>query len=345
MTDALLELVRAADPLDPAELASWSASDRLLARAFASPAEELPRHRRLLPIAVGVLAASAGTVAVAVATGVLGGPAPDPVKAHLAELDRGIPADLRYDADVEHARTVAATGSGALYLADLADGGYCIEVASTGGSPRGASCVPRARLEGLKLDVTAPIAVDAQAPLLVGGRANDPRIARVFARYTDGTVADIPFGLDRAWLLEVPDAQRATALAKGVTVVGVDSTGTAVSTVHVPALRDDDPRGTAHDGKDPLVLTTTSDGEDLTRVLGIQGRVNLSGVITLQLSFPDGTMLAVPVAADGTYRVALPADRQDDFASAPGTLVALREGEVVASRPVLSVAGWRARNG
>jgi hypothetical protein len=329
-----LDRLRAADPLDAAELTAWSDSLPAL--------PPLPRpRRRALPLAIGVVAVSAGSVGVAVGTGVLGGPAPDPVKAHLAELDHGIPADLRYDPDLEHARTVAATKSGALYLADLRDGGYCLEVAAPVARPRGATCVTSANLHQRALEVTAPLPDGAGSPLLVGGRANDDRVATLEVRWADGSVDPVAFGLDRAFLLEVPSAQHAAALAKGVTLVARDKAGAAVATVHVPPLRDDDPTGTAHDVKQKLVLTTISDGDDLTRVLGVEGRVNVTGV-RLELRFPDGSSIGVPVESDGTFRLMLPLDRRDDFASTAGRLVALRGTEEVASRPVGSVAFWRA---
>jgi hypothetical protein len=329
-----LERLRAADPLDAAELTTWSGSLPAL------PPLSRPR-RRALPITLGVVAVSAGSVGIAVATGVLGGPAPDPIKAHLAELDHGIPADLRYDPDLEHARTVAATTSGALYLADLEDGGYCIEVAAPVDRPRGASCVTAAHLHQRALEVTAPLPDSAASPLLVGGRANDGRIATLAVRWADGSVEPIAFGLDRAFLLEVPSAHQASALAKGVTLVARDKAGKAVTTVHVPPLRDEDPTGTTHDAAQDLVLQTLSDSDDLTLVLGVEGRVNLAGV-TLALRFPDGSSIAVPVASDGTFELTLPADRRDDFASSAGVLVAMRDGKEVASQRLGSVAYWRA---
>ena len=113
----------------------------------------------------------------------------------------------------------------------------------------------------------------------------------------------------------------------------------------MPPLRDDDPLGTAHDAKQPIVVDTVSDGDDLTLVLAVRGRVNIRGDVQLSLRYPDGATTAVPVSDGGAFRVAIPADRQDAFADRPGRLVATRDGDVVATAPVASVAWWRAHNG
>lgn len=355
-SDQLVAYIRSADPLGEADLDGWpdeATTHRVIDRIVASdpydsvvdPAAEpvagRARPRRVLTPLAGVLVLAVAGTGIAFATGILGGPAPDPVKAHLAELDRGIPADLRYNADVEGARAVAAADGGALYYAVLADGGYCLEVTSDGTTPRGASCVPAARLGSLPLDVIAPIAGQGSGPLFVAGRANDRHVSRLQARFSDGTTIAIPFGLDRSWLLAVPEPQRASALADGLSVLALDDSGATVTTVSVPPLRDDDPTGTAHDGELPLVLTTTSDGSDFTLVLGIAGRVNVPGAVNLELRFPDGTHLAVPTS-NGRFDLVLPGNRQHDFARAAGTLVALQDGVVVATARVGSVAYWRA---
>ena len=183
------------------------------------------------------------------------------------------------------------------------------------------------------------------APLIAGGRANADRIASIAIQYADGVTTAVDLGLDRGWLLEVPAAERESALADGLVVRGLDSAGVAVATVTVPPLRDDDPLGTAHDADQPLVVTTISDGDDLTLVMGVEGQVHLAGPVRLQVRFPDGSRLAVPVAADGTFRLLLPADRQDDFGTDRGRLVALRDGTIVASMPISSVAAARAGSG
>src|SRR6476620_3209068 len=113
MTDnALMTLVRSADPLDVGELERYvrePAARALLDRICASagePAVAPPRRRsRRAAVTLGsAFVVAAGSVGVAVATDLLGAPAPEPVKDHLADLDRGMPADLRYNPDLEHAR-------------------------------------------------------------------------------------------------------------------------------------------------------------------------------------------------------------------------------------------------
>jgi hypothetical protein len=349
-TDVAL-LVRRTDPLDDGEAERWAASPAaraILAGVVASQARvEPPAQRRRRPVRVlaTVVVVGAASTATAFATGLLGGPAPDRVKEHLAELDRGMPADLRYNPDLDHARAVAATASGALYLADTDDGGYCLEVVSGTDRPRGATCVPGTELAAHPLEVTAPIPDGDASPLLVGGRANDDGIATVRATYADGTSTTVPFGLDRSWLLEVPARHQSSALADGIVISGVDSDGTTVARAAVPALRDDDPTGTKHDAEQPIVATTRSDGDDLSLVLGVEGRVNLPGPVRLTLRYPDGTTVPVPLTDNGSFRLLLPTSRQDDFATRAGALVATRHGAVVATTPIASVAYWRGHTG
>lgn len=346
-TDDLIRAVRQADPLDADAADRWlgsPAAREALAAVFSAPAPP-DRPRRTWQVAAVVAAVGAGSTATAFATGVLGGPAPDRVKEHLAELDRGMPADLRYDADLEHARAVAATVSGVLYLADTRDGGYCIEVVSDTDRPRGATCITGAQVGVRPIEVTAPIPDSADSPLLVGGRADAADIAAMRVRYADGTVTDLPFGTDRAWLLEVPAEQQASALAQGLVVIAVDADGAQLASVKVPPLRDDDPLGTRHDAEQPIVSSTISDGDDFRLVLGVEGDVNVSGDVRLTLRCPDGTTVRVPLAADGTFTLMLPDRRTDDFAEQPGQLVVTRDGEVVATTPVASVAYWRTLSG
>jgi len=346
--DDLLLMIKAADPLDRAEFEAWpsrSQSENMLARIYTSGLPVPRRRRRVVAIAAGTAVFGLGAAGVAAASGVLGRPAPEPVKEYLVELDRGMPDDLRYNPDVDNARAVAAAAGGVVYLADLAGGGYCIEVSTKQSHPGGASCVTADDLKSRPIDVLAPLPAGDDAPLLIGGRVNSGDIATVQARFADGEASTIAFGLDRAWLLEVPADERASVLAEGLVIEGVSTTGMVMSSQQVPPMLDDDPLGTKYDATQPLVLETISDGSDLTRVLGIKGRVNVPGSPTLEVRYPDGTSTTVALGAGGLYEFRIPADRQDDFARIAGALVAIRNGAVVASTPIHSVAYGRAHNG
>jgi hypothetical protein len=115
-----------------------------------------------------------------------------------------------------------------------------------------------------------------------------------------------------------------------------------VVTLAVPPLRDKDPLGTRLDRLQPIFVSTISTDTDLTLVLGVEGSLNVAGAATLELAYPDGTTVTIPVEPDGTYRFLLPADRQDDFATSSGSLIARdAAGEIVATTPVSSVARSR----
>ena len=347
MTDELLATVAAVDPLDADEVTRWQSLrpfhdvdlGSFDARATSVDVPASRRRRRLGPVAgAGIVVLGLG-VGAAAAT-VLGQQAPDRVQRHLVGLDAGMPADLRYNADVHDARAVATTPNGTLYLADTTDGGYCIEVVSDGDRPRGAACVRAGELGARPLEVNAPLPMDDTSPLLVGGRADDNAIAKVQVRYADGTVDPVPFGLRRAWLLEVPEMEAASALANGVSFLGLDDTGRIVHRVDVPPLRDDDPLGTAHDARQPIVAETVSASSDLTLVLSIHGHVNLDGA-TLTLRYPDGATVGIATGAGGGFSYEVPAARRSAFAQANGLLIARVHGKFVASIPVYSVAGWQ----
>ena len=340
MSTAMEEL-RAADPLDENDVTRW----RRAAGLAPAPTPTMPvarlRRGRLTTVAVAVASASVLGVGVAAATGVLGQQAPPAVQRHLADIDDGMPADLRYNPDVRTAREVASTAHGTLYLAHLATGGYCIEITSGSVQPRGDTCVSAATLPTLPLEVNVPIPLDPDGPLLIGGVATGAEIATVALRYADGTTTDVPFGLEHAWLAEVPSDQQASALANGVTVLGMASDGTVVERTEVPPLRDEDPTGTAHDATQPIVVDTVSDSRDLTVIRAVRGHVNLAGA-TLSIRYPNGDTTDIPLASDGRFSFPVPVARQHDFARRAGILLVRVHGDVVATQPVESVAGWRA---
>jgi hypothetical protein len=340
--DSVMERVHRVDPIREVDLRDWSTS--MQARqvfefvVHSNVVDRKWRHQARWLAGGAVVVTGALATAVA-ASGILGGPAPDPIRAHLAALDAGMPQDLRLNPDVEHAKAVASTASGVLYAADLKAGGYCIEVATDGDTPRGAACVTAAHVGDRAIEATAPIPSGPAAALLVGGRINDERVERVVVRYSDGTTNDVVLGLAKYWLVEVPENVRAVALTDGVQVAGVGADGLDVSTLAIPPLRDEDPDGTALDKQQPVFLSTISTGDDLTLVLGVAGSVNVAGATTLELDYPDGTTADIAVAPDGSYRFMIPPDRQSDFASSSGRLIARDvNGQIVASASFSSVA-------
>jgi hypothetical protein len=340
--DSVLERVRRVDPIREVDLRQWGASaearrvfDLVVGSSLADP----PRRHRARWLAGGAVVVTGALATAAAASGVLGGPAPDPIRAHLAALDDGLPQDLRVNPDVEHAMAVASTESGVLYAADLKDGGYCIEIATERDRPRGAACVSAAHLGDRAIEVTAPIPSGPEAALLVGGRINDERVERVVVRYPNGTSEDVVLGLARYWLVEVPESARAVALTDGAQIIGIDADGLDMSTLALPPLNDDDPDGTALDSAQPVFVSTISTGDDLTLVLGVEGSVNAAGAATLELAYPDGTTAEIALAPQGSYQFMMPSDRQDDFASSSGKLIARdASGQIVASVSFTSVA-------
>lgn len=342
--DVVLEGVRRADPLDALEVLDWSSSEDarlVLERVTNANVVALPaaRRRHAIPLVIAAVAVTGGLSVAAAAAGVLGRPAPDRVRQHLAALDHGMPEDLRLNPDLEHARAVAATSSGALYAANLKGGGYCLEVVTEGDRPRGAVCVTAAHLLDRAIEVTAPIASETPSALLVGGRINDERVERVVVRSATGRSTDVTVGLERYWLFEVPPNERDDALNQGLVVAGLDADGRDVFRQVVPPLRDDDPTGTRFDHSQPIFVSTISTGDDLTLVVGVEGSVNVANAATLELQYPDGVATMIPIGTDGAYRYVLPADRQDDFARATGRVIARNAaGEILATAPISSVA-------
>src|SRR5688572_487711 len=110
-TDELLEAVRSADPISDIDVRLWSSSEdaqRMLDQIVGSElvAVRTSRRRRTLWIASTVVATSALATAAA-ASGLLGEPAPEPIRAHIAAVDEGLPEDLRANPDVDNAMAVA----------------------------------------------------------------------------------------------------------------------------------------------------------------------------------------------------------------------------------------------
>lgn len=303
----------------------------------------LARRRRRKPIAVAVSAACFALAAAGLGTAaLLGWPAPLHVKQEIAAVDQGMPADLRLNPDIEHARSVAATEHATLYAASLHDGGSCTEIVTAGERGRGATCTTGAQAGGRPLDVTMPFDDEGgpDAPVVVGGRANAEAGASLQVRYVDGSTDPIPLGEDRYFLFEIPAAERASVHASGLELVAYDESGAVVARATVPDDWDD---AAVSDDQAPLYVSTRSDESDFTKVYGIEGHVSAPGATRLELDYGDGTRAAIPIQPDGSYEYTVPADRIGEFMQTR-TLVALDEqGREVASATVAAVAYWHGR--
>lgn len=296
------------------------------------------RHRKLV---CAVTAAGALVLAGAVlgASALFGWPAPPHVKQEIAAVDQGMPADLRLNPDVEHARAVAATESATLYAASLRNGGSCTEIVTAGERGRGATCSTQS---AEPLDVAMPFDDEASqdAPVVVGGRINVDTGSSLQVRYHDGTADEIPLGDDRYFLFEIPAANRASVHEDGLELIAQDKQGAVVGRATIPADWDST---AVPDDQAPLYVSTRSDASDFTKVYGLEGHVSPAGAARLELEYGDGTRVVIPIEADGSYDYAVPASRVDDFMQ-PRHLVALdQQGQEVASAWVAAVAYWRGR--
>jgi hypothetical protein len=303
------------------------------------------RRRRRRLVRAGAIA-STGVLALAGAAlgaaALLGWPAPLHVKNEIAAVDQGLPADLRLNPDVEHARAVASTENATLYAAALKGGGSCSEIVTSGDRGRGATCTTGADLASNPLDLVAPSdeSEGPDSPVVLGGRINDPAGSTLAARYADGSSDPVPLGEDRYFLFEVPADHRASVHASGLELVARNDGGAVVSRGSLPADWDNAP---VPDEQAPIYVSTRSDSSDFTKVYGLEGHVGAAGAVRLELDYGDGTRTEIPLQADGSYEYTLPADRIDDFMQ-PRTLDALDgRGQVVASTPVAAVAYWRGR--
>jgi hypothetical protein len=306
----------------------------------------LERRRRRRRVARTAAIACAGALVLAGA-GVgaatfFGWPAPPHVKNELAGVDRGLPADLRLNPDVEHARAVAATATSTLYAASLRGGGSCIEIVTTGERGRGVACTTGAEFAARALQMTVPSDAGAgpQTPVVVGGRLAAKEATRLEVRFQDGSAEPVHFGDDRFFLFDVPAGQLASVHAAGLVLVALDQTGAVVGRQQLPADWDDP---AAPDEQAPLYVSTRSDESDFTKVYGLEGHVGAAGAATLELDYGDGTTVAIPLQPDGGYEYTVPPQGVGDFMT-PGTLVAHdADRRVVARATVAAVAYWRGR--
>lgn len=350
--DAFISWMSTSDPIRDSSVHGWSEGeeaaamlrsivdgDRSSSRDIAEPEHSRPLRRRPLILAFAALIVGGG---VAGADLLLGGPAPDEVKQDLAAVDRGIPPDLRYDPDVEDADLVARASGSELYVATMTDGGYCMEIVLPSTGPAGAVCTPGASLEARPIQVTIPFVdpLTKTSPIVVGGRVS-ALAAKLRVEFENGSFQPIPLGADGSFLFAVTADHLAQVHRHGMTIVAGDASGAQVATTQIPPTDFSDP--VEQDAKQPIYVSTISVQDDLTQVLGIEGSVNVSGATSLELQYPDGMIVDIPLTAAGAYRFDLPASRTGDLFEQPGMLVARdAAGKELAVARVAAVAFWRA---
>lgn len=344
--DVVTKLLMDADPAARRDGMGWAASpqgDAVLRRIMAGePVAAGPVRtgrsglKVLLIAATLLLAAAAG----AVAGEVLGRPAPPDVRRDIANVDQGMPADLRSNPDVQNARLAAVSPDASLYYATLVDGGYCFEILTDAEAGRGAICTPGSAVGSLPIEITVPFTdpITASSPIVVGGRVNVPA-SSLEARFADGRSEQIALGADLFYLFDVPGDELAGGHASGFELIARDATGAVSGSARVPGSDTRSPEET--DRLMPIFVSTISTHEDFSKVLGVEGRVNVGGATRLELRYPDGTTALIPVDGRGRYHYLLPSGRQDDLARRAGTLTAYDvNGNQLATAPLASVAYW-----
>ena len=325
-------------------MAATDALEQDLRTAYSRLLVRRARSRRVAIVSAlgGIAALLLGAAALGAAK-LLGWPAPRHVRAEIAAVDRGLPADLRLNPDVEHARAVASTTNATLYAASLRDGGSCTEIVTAGDRGRGATCATAADQAQRAIELVAPFddGAGSDSPVVLGGRINDPAGSSLEAVYADGVDDRVELGEERYFLFEVPAAHRRSVHASGVELIARTGDGSILGRATLPAGWDDP---AVSDARAPLYVSTRSDESDFTKVYGLEGHVSAPGAVRLELDYGDGTHVRIPIRADGSYEYAVPRDRIGDFMR-PLTLAALdKNGSVVASTTVAAVAYWHRRS-
>lgn len=312
-----------------------------LESAYRSLLARRRRRRRLARLAA--LGGGAGLVLAGAAFGasvLLGWPAPAHVQQEIAAVDTGMPADIRLNPDVAHARAVASVGTTTLYAADLRGGGSCSEIVTAGDRGRGARCTTGPELAARPIDLTVPSDANPvpDTPIVLGGRINAPNGATLSAVYADGTREPVPLGEDRYFVFEVPAQHLGIVHTSGLELVAKSSEGSIVARASLPADWDDP---AVPDERSPIYVNTRSDSSDFTKVYGLEGHVGVVAATSLELKYDDGAVVSIPIEASGAYVYVVPVERTDDFMH-PQLLIARNAGgDVVASTSVAAVAYWR----
>jgi hypothetical protein len=153
----------------------------------------------------------------------------------------------------------------------------------------------------------------------------------------------LTLGDDGFFVFAVATDQLAEAHQLGVKLVATDVAGTEIASVDIPPTDFSNPA--KQDARQPIFVSTISTQNDLTKVLGVEGSVNIPGAVSLELRYPDGTTVNIPLSGDGHYLYNVPEQRTGDLFDTPGWLIA-RDGSGIelARTPVAAVAYWRSAN-
>ena len=305
------------------------------------------RRRRRVARTAGLALAVAGLLASAAlgADALLGRPAPKSVQRDLQAVDAGMPADLRRNPDVRHARSVAVDGNSIVYFAELADGGYCAELV-TRNRGRGAVCSTAAQTDRTAIGVTVPFTdpITASSPVTVSGHVSVAGASTMQLVYPDHAAEEVPISRRSFYVAEVPDAHLSAVHRHGLVLIARGADGRALAQAVVPSDAITPP-SEARRPKDPIEIDTISDGRDLTKLLGVRGTLHIPGATRLAFRYPDGHTVPIHLRRRA-YRYDIPPSRRGDFADTPGAIEAFdASGATVGARAVASVAYWHRRNG
>jgi hypothetical protein len=308
-------------------------------------AERQRRRRKSRTLAVAVAALLSLSGLALAATRFVGSPAPASVQTDIAAVDAGMPDSLRLNPDVRNARSVATTGASTLWLADLADGGRCLELTTTYyPNLRAPGCTTGTALDVAAITATLPNdeRVGPASPVVIAGHVQAASAAFLSLELSDGRRIPVPFGAQQFYVIDLTGADAADVRSHGVSLVAADAAGSEVARTAVPADWD----ASAQDvEKETLVdVTTRSDGSDFTKVLGIDGILRDPLPASLQLVYDDSHVVDIALEPGGSFHYDVPADRQGEFMT-PRRLVGRdAQGRVVVDRPVAAVAYWRGQS-
>ena len=300
------------------------------------------RKSRMLALAVAVLLCLSGLALAA--TTFVSSPAPESVQTDIAAVDAGMPDWLRLNPDIHNAHSVASSGASTLWLAELADGGQCLELTTTYYPDlRAPGCTTGSALDVAPITATLPNdgSAGAASPVVIAGHVQPPN-ASLSLVLSDGRRIPVPFGAQQFYVIDLTGADAAEVRSHGVALVAADAAGTQLARTTVPADWDANAQDVAKETT--IDVTTRSDGNDFTKVLGIDGILRDPLPASLQLVYDDSHTTDIALEPDGSFHYDVPADRQADFMTPRRLIGRDAQGRIVVDRPVAAVAYWRGQS-